>query len=384
MLLLPESYPDESIYSLMARIARVSGISHLEITGLLLGEGCPTSIIGCPVNIKHFSEMTRGLYGPPIEMLRNLTVIPTLAHLGEIERSLLAEIEQGDLRLELARLIFGTECHWQLCKECVARDVEQYGVAYWHRSHQLPTNMCCTEHGATLIRCNLGRRRLHDHLFLPYEIIDELEVQDMQDQFEPDNLSLGISLLASDALDDLSEPESSDVIQDTFKTALNRMDLLTRQGKFYLTEYVEKYWTEFNEDNSMMALMQQANVSSPKQLLFGITDGYASRPFSRFVLIYWLFGTWAAFKEQCRWKSVLDEGIKVELEIKNDLLAEITLQKHRQVCLDYKVSQINPTRSGFQRVSYRAFRWLQRNDSRWLDEELPLLPKGKKQGELFD
>ena len=162
------------------------------------------------------------------------------------------------------------------------------------------------------------------------------------------------------------------------------MDLLTRQGKFYLSDYVDKFWMEFNEDNSMLALMQQANVSSPKQLLFGITDGYASRPFSRFVLIYWLFGTWAAFKDQCRWKSVLDESIKVELEIKNDFLAEITLQKHRQVCLDYKVSQIKPTRSGFQRVSYRAFRWLQRNDSRWLDEELPLLPKGKKQGELFD
>ena len=216
MLLLPERYPDESIYSLMARIARVNGISHIEITGLLLGEACPTSIIGCPVNIKHFSEMTRGLYGSPIEVLCNLTVIPTLVHLGEIERSLLTEIELGDLRPELARMIFGTECHWQLCKECVARDVEQYGVAYWHRTHQLPTSVCCPEHGA-LIRCSSGRRRLHDHLFLPYEIIDELEVQDVQVPIEHDNLSLGISILASDAFADLSEPESSDVIQNTFK-----------------------------------------------------------------------------------------------------------------------------------------------------------------------
>jgi len=384
MLILPECCPDESIYSLVAKIARINGINHLEVTGHLFGENCPTSIIGCPVNIKHFSEMTRGLYGSPIEMLRNLTVIPTLAHLGEIESSTLGEIELGALKPELARMIFGTECHLQFCEECAARDAEWYGVAYWHRSHQLPTSMCCPEHGATLIRCNLGRRRLHDRLFLPYEVRNVLDVQDMSVPIEHGNLLAGVALLASDALADLSEPESSDVIRDTFKAGLNRMDLLTRQGKFYLTEYVNTFWMEFNEDNSMLALMRRANVSSPKQLLFGITDNHESRLFSRLVLIYWLFGTWSAFKEQCRWKSVLDDSIKDKLEIKNDLLAEATLQVHRQTCLDYKVSRINPTRSGFQRESYRVFRWLQRNDSRWLDEELPLLPKGKKQGDLFD
>ena len=62
MLILPESWPDETIYSLLAKIARVNGLSPLEVIGLLSGEKYPMSVIGCPVNIKHFCESIKGAY----------------------------------------------------------------------------------------------------------------------------------------------------------------------------------------------------------------------------------------------------------------------------------------------------------------------------------
>jgi hypothetical protein len=58
MLILPESWPDESIYSLLAKTARVNGLNPPEVIGLLSGEKHPISVIGCPVNIKHFCEAT--------------------------------------------------------------------------------------------------------------------------------------------------------------------------------------------------------------------------------------------------------------------------------------------------------------------------------------
>ncbi len=62
MLTRPAQLPDETVFSLLARIVRLNGMDSLAATGSLMGEAKPTSVIGCPANIRHFCNVTEGAY----------------------------------------------------------------------------------------------------------------------------------------------------------------------------------------------------------------------------------------------------------------------------------------------------------------------------------
>ena len=161
MLILPELCPDETIYSLLARIARMNGISHLALVGQLMGEEHPITVMGCPVNLKHFCDFTHNVYGTPHEVLHRLTLLTLAAHLGDLSASMLTGIENGTWKPKLATFAWGVQkgFEWRICKACVARDIEVFGTAYWHRLHQLPISKYCTEHGLLLEKLDLRRIR---------------------------------------------------------------------------------------------------------------------------------------------------------------------------------------------------------------------------------
>ena len=390
MLILPESWPDESIYSLLAKIARVNGLSAREVIGLLTGEEHPISVIGCPVNIKHFCEATEGAYGSPNDLLSHATVFPALAHLGALSASTLSQVANGATRPELGVLASDMTRgrHWRVCRECVERDVKTYGISYWHRAHLLPTSQYCTEHGLILDRLDLRHVQPRENLVLPHDVFNKTELSNHPAVRESSCICFDVSILGSDALADDSEPYSKEVIQATYAARLAQMGLLTGTGKIYLTEYLDEFKRRFGVEASTTTLLRQSKVSNPKQLLYGITNEFESRPFARLLLVKLLFGTWEGFKEQCTWQDVMDEGAKTvgstSPHVKKGLLSfEAMLQQQRQMCLDYKTSHISPTRREFMKVTNRAFRWLRHNDRTWLDEELPMLPKTKGQRALF-
>lgn len=60
--------------------------------------------------------------------------------------------------------------HPRFCLACIGRDLEEFGVAYWHRSHQLPGVRVCYRHEILLSEkctlCPIDFRKPH-HLYLP-------------------------------------------------------------------------------------------------------------------------------------------------------------------------------------------------------------------------
>lgn len=389
MLILPERWPDENFYSLLAKIARVNGLCPLEVMRLLSGEEHPISVIGCPVNIKHFSEATKGAYGSSCDLLRCATVFPALTHLGELSTSTLSQVENGTRRPRLGILVSGMPkgLYWRVCRDCVERDVMTYGISYWHRVHQLPNSQYCTEHGLILDRLNLRHVHLRENFVLPHDVFSKTESWNLPDERERGNICFDVSILGRDVIEDISEPFSNEVIQATYMDGLAQMGLLTRNGEIFLSEYFDEFKQRFGVETSISILLHQSKVSNPKQLLYGITNEFECRPFARLLLVKLLFGTWDVFREQCTWQDVL-EGAKIigstNSQVKKGLLSiEAMLRQQRQVCLDYKNSHISPTRHEFMKVSNRAFRWLRHNDRTWLDEELPMMQRIKGQFALF-
>jgi hypothetical protein len=58
--------------------------------------------------------------------------------------------------------------YWRWCIDCVASDEEQFGVSYWHCSHQLPGVMNCQKHSTRLasacFHCGYSVNKLEPHL----------------------------------------------------------------------------------------------------------------------------------------------------------------------------------------------------------------------------
>lgn len=55
--------------------------------------------------------------------------------------------------------------HWKFCPLCIAADLHEHGVAYWHLSHQLPALSMCMKHNCQLV--SYGTRKRSERRWLP-------------------------------------------------------------------------------------------------------------------------------------------------------------------------------------------------------------------------
>lgn len=377
MLILPERWPDESIYSLLAKIVRINGLANLSGAGTLVGEERPPSVIGCPVDLKHFCEITGGVYGSPGDLLRSSTPYQLLAHLGEVGDSPISPIENVVRKLELGMLSFGAirSYQWRLCRECAERDRNTYGISYWHRAHQLPYSRYCSEHRLLLDRVAMPRVSLLDRLILPADAAELPRIM-IPDSKEDNDKALDISILACDAISDSSTPYSQVTICAAFIAGLAQNGFLNSTGGIRMAEYCDEFRLRFGGLSSQASAKSRPMVSNPRLLLSGISDDLVPRPFARLVLINFLFGSWGAFKEQCKWQDAISPCVNESMNLQVQLSSfEVLLREYRQACLDYKASCPFPMRYEFMRGSYRAFRWLRHNDREWLNDELPTKKK---------
>ena len=63
------------------------------------------------------------------------------------------------------------------CPECVERELKATGESYWHRSHNLPGVLLCTEHGVALRRSNLANRHTTAwYGFMPHQAAESASV----------------------------------------------------------------------------------------------------------------------------------------------------------------------------------------------------------------
>ena len=83
MLHFPDALSDETLYSLLARIAVINGLrNHLQILEELFDEAAPTSIVGASGKISRFCESTRYIYGGAKWVREQFTFHPLVTRLN--------------------------------------------------------------------------------------------------------------------------------------------------------------------------------------------------------------------------------------------------------------------------------------------------------------
>ena len=174
----PTPYPDELLYSVLARYYIRSGY----LAYSYVAEDIFSKKTVRP-DVDFLNQYTDDLLCrleaiKPIEswILEN-TMYPYYARFCPLERRIKAFEALTNMKGNYTNLLpipqskTGTQRYLRYCPKCVSEDRKNYGETYWRRSHQMMFVDCCHEHGCRLISSDVlvGGRASPD--LVPAEII---------------------------------------------------------------------------------------------------------------------------------------------------------------------------------------------------------------------
>lgn len=171
----PTAYPDELLYSILARYhVRSGNISPKATLRELFGSTTITATVDLP---SHLNALVQNL--PPLSkltvesLIQKHTLYPFYAPFlfpdkAELVRGSMLEHSWGDIhaRAGIMASSVRTPNHLRFCPACFREEQEKYGEAYWHRLHQLPGVVVCPAHLTMLQDSSVAIRAANKHEFI--------------------------------------------------------------------------------------------------------------------------------------------------------------------------------------------------------------------------
>lgn len=165
---LPQVLPDESLFSRICRYLALSGTSRNQSLQRLLGDGRAAVhpyLTAHLANLSRFTEESAG------SLLRYQTLRPLFAYyLPRYSTGINDDFASSNDLIRACQLsTFREREHLvaKYCPECAQEDMRNYGVAYWHCTHQIPGLWACSKHNTWLVQSELPSRSHTDSHFFP-------------------------------------------------------------------------------------------------------------------------------------------------------------------------------------------------------------------------
>lgn len=157
--------PDETFYSICSR-QHVYFVNIDSITTTSWLFGCRKKYVhDFTYNLGALSEFMVNTWGTPTNIINEHTIAPFFfpfqsQHNVLAAHEVLSGPKLGSLKYRLGLLTgrFGAEHPLRACTACMASDRQNFGVAYWHLSHQYPGMILCPIHGQSLRESSENRQ----------------------------------------------------------------------------------------------------------------------------------------------------------------------------------------------------------------------------------
>lgn len=171
----PEIYPDELLYSALARYHRhVCSRSPKHTLYDLFGETGVRATVGLQSHVAALSQRIpadRGL--SPERLTKDFTLYRyyTAFEPKSVGQFALASLVDGPadavhVRLGIAASAISAPAYLRYCPICFGEMLSRYGEGYWRRSHQLPGVLVCPDHGAALADSAVSQGAGNQHEFI--------------------------------------------------------------------------------------------------------------------------------------------------------------------------------------------------------------------------
>lgn len=172
----PTPYPDELLYSVLARYHIWSRNFSLKDTiDDLFGRKTASAVIDLPNNLKAVSDqLPEGSINTPDRFIQKHTLFPLFKPFlpkERVDKLIHSMINGGDIhaRIGVMASSISSPKFLRYCPECVNEDERKYGEPYWHRTHQVPGVEICPIHQTFLVESNIAttaRQNKHEFIAL--------------------------------------------------------------------------------------------------------------------------------------------------------------------------------------------------------------------------
>ncbi len=168
----PTPYPDELLYSIIARYHIRSGNISPKITlQELFGSTTTIATPDLPSSLNYLSKQIQHLFPNSVpDLIDRYTLYsfyrpflpPQRARL--IQQSMKANIGQNiHTRAGIMASAIATPRYFRFCPQCNTEDLDRYGEIYWHRLHQITGVLICLEHSTLLQDSTISFQGLNRH-----------------------------------------------------------------------------------------------------------------------------------------------------------------------------------------------------------------------------
>lgn len=172
----PIPYPDEMLYSVLARYHARSGNASPKITMQdLFGSSTASAVPDLPSHIDSLVRNIPAYWNYDTEdIIYKHTLYPLYApflpviRAGQVLQSM-KEDHGGSIhsRAGIMASTIALPRYFRYCPVCVIDDITRYGESYWHRLHQVPGILVCPVHYQGLLDSSVPFHGLNKHEFIP-------------------------------------------------------------------------------------------------------------------------------------------------------------------------------------------------------------------------
>ena len=383
----PIPYPDELLYSTIARYHILSGNAmYCQTAEDLFGFRRAHSSVVMPLRLGYLGRMT-DLFGLSVERLISHTLAPyyTAFQTEDLCQEIFdVQVQNNSVSASAKLGALGNTAiipkYLRFCPKCYAEDQKRYGEGYWHRMHQTPGVLVCEKHGCQLLQTPIP---YYDHKSNAYEAAVP---QNLFPAVCPPLLSpLGQQQAANIASDIRYLYGHYEQIRSTFAkhqysftnlfiVLLQKKSLATKGGTLRLAEFKEKFYSFFAPD--LMEQLGEPIDTSIEKPWFVTMCRHSEKTFHplRYILLsrflcHGLPGLIQLAEEtppERRAFTNADYGCAAENEKR---------EQYRSKWLDVCGTMPGAGRNELRRAAGSTYTWLLRHDKVWLMEH----PKEQRQ-----
>lgn len=256
----PVPYPDELLYSLIARYhVRSGNTSPKASIEDLFSSRTAAATVDIPCNINELCCNLPDISKiEPVKLIMVYTLFPFYTAFLQQKRvdSVMSDMKSnngGDIhtRIGIMASKISVPEFLRFCPQCILYDKKVYGEYYWHRIHQIPGVLVCPEHNKFLLDSSIPVHGMNKHEFF---IANEYNCILKPSIISSSDFQNKLSILAKDIVWLMRNYELirhsrglKDGFRDQYITTLKEVGLATACGRVHQEEFIEAFKTFYGD-----------------------------------------------------------------------------------------------------------------------------------------
>ena len=388
----PTPYPDEVLYSLIARYHQRSGnpIARDTARELFCGRFSRPSMI-LPNYLGSLAEQTTAHGLDFQKLLINHTLFPFYTVFSS-EKNIrriydwAKNNEQGSIQMELGAYgnIQSPE-HLKFCPQCYLDELKKDGQPYWHRLHQTPGVLVCEKHLCSLLSSNVNYQVRFDTEYyaafdferiLPFSVPAPLPpelhqkamwlTQDIKWLYE--NYHYVRSVFAS----------CNYSFSDIFIYHLIKLELATKHGSLRRDAFMERFSHYYPSEFLKLLDLDIDNHATPWIVRICRKERLTTNPIKYALMARFVCGSLKEFVNTA--SSIKDSPCIAQKSYSSVADEDHKRIKYREAWLRAREEHPNASRNELREQNGPTYTWLLRHDNEWLFKNMP--PAKKRGGSI--